>query len=162
MATINSGITVRLLSRTVFNVPGGINTSITFPIASHLDTSVFTEADLLVRFHGGTGGTSLPSAGQTATVNVLPDGYDFADPASVFTGSSIASAQITNSTSIPYYTVLAIPTPFGRLLSFNLVVVQTSTGGAITVALSLDINLKGGDPTGMPLMPNGFRGYRIM
>jgi hypothetical protein len=159
MSTVNGGIVIRLLPRTVFNVPASINTTITFPICAHVDAAAFQEADMIVRFHSGT---SLPGAGQSATVNALADGYDFADPATPFFTASVANGAITNASTIPLYTVVNIPQPFGRMLAFNLAVLQTAAGGAIAVALSLDLNLKAGDPAGMQMAPNGYRGYRTM
>jgi hypothetical protein len=80
MATINSGITMRILPLTQFGFTGiGASKNIAFPIGQHIEAGVFTEADMLVRLHTGT----QMSAGQSLSVTLSQDGYDFEDPANV-------------------------------------------------------------------------------
>jgi hypothetical protein len=179
MATVNSGLTIRVTPRALYNFTGlgaGPAQSVIL-IAQHIDVSVFQEVDILVRFHGGT---IIPTTA-TVTVGLLADGYDFSDPApattagvpSAFFGPNVASGQpgvvqATNATSFPAMFISsmnqgATTTPFSRLLAVQLVAVGGTAAGAMFQALlSVDLVCKGGDPSHLPMMPNGFCGYRLL
>jgi hypothetical protein len=163
MSTVNSGIVLRVLPRTVFTFTGlgASPAAATVPVAQHIDVTPFTEAELQIRFHAGSTGLS---AGQTVSVSVLPEGYTFDDPTAVFTGTPATfTTPAGGPAALPFYTLLPVPTGFGRLLSVSVVANGGNVAGAnYQFALSLDLLLKGGDPGAIAMMPNGFRGYRIM
>jgi hypothetical protein len=163
MATINSGITMRILPLTQYGFTGiGASKNISFPIGQHIEAGVFTEADLLVRLHSGT----TMSAGQTLSVSLAADGYDFEDPANVFITSPLVSfTQSGAPTSLPVYSVVtasASALPFGRYVAIVVSASQPAVAAAFNVNLSVDLTLKGGDPRAMPMSPNSFRGYRLL
>ncbi len=162
MSTVNSGVAIRVLPRTVFNMLGLSNGgTAAFLIARHIDITPFTEAEFLVRVHSGTSITGTgPGMFQ---VQPVIDAYDFADPATDFNlPVAGATTTINSGTAVPSVAVLNVGTTFGRLLGIQL----TGTGGAsmsaLSLALSLDLIVKGGDPAAISGMPNAFRGYRII
>jgi hypothetical protein len=166
MATVDGGITIRLLPRTVYSFGGSTgltaNGSASFLVARHFDLSVFTEADLLVRAHAGS---AIGVLGGTFVVQAMYEGYDFQDPAADFlqNPSPAGNVSMSNSTTFPFFAVVSIPSPFGRHLAVQVTATQAgSTNAALTVALSVDLALKGGDPTAMSLAPNTYRGYQIL
>ncbi|MGH7294534.1 MAG: hypothetical protein ACRELB_06370 [Polyangiaceae bacterium] len=179
MTTVNSGLTMRIVPRALYDFTGlQASGKSTITIAQHIDASVFQEADLMVRFHTGT---VIQGAAATLTVGLVTDGYDFSDPApttssggaSAFAGPNPAmgspgTVQATNATAFPSYLLSSwnqgqTTTPFGRLLLILLIAQQGGTSGqTLTALMSIDLVLKGGDPRAMPMMPNGYRGYRVM
>jgi hypothetical protein len=163
MATINSGITMRIIPQLFFQFGNVVASNhITVPLGVHIEAGPFTEVDVLVRLHNGT---SL-AANQTLTINLLTDGYDFEDPGNpFFSASALASLPLTNANTVPYYGVFsasASSTPFGRFLAITLQAQQPAAGGVFNVNISVDMTLKGGDPSAMPMAPNSYRGYRIL
>jgi hypothetical protein len=164
MGTVNTGITIRLVPRTLYVFGGATGLvaggTVTVPIARHIDASTFTEADLLVRAHSGTS-IAVGGGGGNFGIQPFDDGYDFEDPDVDFvTGVSVI--PINNATVIPFFTSFSIASPFGRLLGVQLVANQNAANGVLSIALSVDLVLKGGDPSALPMMPNAYRGYRIM
>jgi hypothetical protein len=160
MATINSGITLRLMPLTSFTLTNiKASSSIAFPIAQHIEAGVFTEADLIVRLHSGT----TMSAGQSVAFSIVPDGWDFEDPTGSFLGTALATFTQSGAPTLPAYSVTSTGTSaFGRFLSVSMPATQPSTAATLVVVASVDLVLKGGDPTNLPRSPNGFVGYRIM
>jgi hypothetical protein len=174
MSTINSGLSMRIVPRSNYSFTALTATTgaAAVQLAQHIDVSVFTEADLMVRYHTGT---TVPT-GATLLVGAVSDGYDFEDPANYFlppgtlTSASPGTIQITSSTTYPFYGVTSLglggstsaATPMGRLISIALFVTQGSTSGNIIALLSVDLILKGGDPRSLPAMPNGYMGYRLL
>jgi hypothetical protein len=163
MATINSGITMRIIPILPFGFGSVQNNShITIPLALHIEAGQFTEADLLVRLHAG----SSIAAGQTLAFNLFQDGYDFEDPASVFLATTaIATVTFTSTSSPPAFGVATAGSstePLGRYLAVNMVATQPAAAVAFNVYVSVDLVLKGGDPSAMPMSPNSYRGYRIL
>ena len=165
MSTINSGMVMRLLPRTVFDFTLHTNAggSIRFPIAQHIDVSVFQEAVFIIRLHSGT----VCNVANGFTFNVLYDGYDFDDPATVFSqinlpggASPIGNLQVGTPATVPFVQHIPVGTNFGRFLMLQLQVIGVA-GGTGTLITSVDLALKGGDPNDMAISPNTFRGYRL-
>jgi hypothetical protein len=63
-------------------------------------------------------------------------------------------------TTTPAYYLLTVARPSGRLLSMSITGTQSGTN-TIQVYLSVDITMKSGDPSALPLDYNTYRGYRI-
>jgi hypothetical protein len=164
MGTVNSGITIRLLPRTLYAFGGATGLvaggTVTVPIARHIDASTFTEGELMVRAHSGTS-IAVGGGGGNFGIEVFDDGYDFEDPAVDFV-AGLGLLPINNATPIPFFGLLPVASPFGRLVGVQLIVNQNAANAALSIALSVDLVLKGGDPSALPMMPNGYRGYRIM
>jgi hypothetical protein len=163
MATINSGITMRIIPQTLYdfsNLQG--SQSMNFPLGQHIEAGQFTEVDVLVRLHAAT----VMSEGQTLQVALFTDGYDFSDPASVFFSSGpIAEFSQAGVPTLPAYNIFsasATDTPFGRYIAIQIGATQASSATTLIAAVSVDITLKGGDPSAMPMSPNSYRGYRIL
>jgi hypothetical protein len=164
---------MRIIPRATYDCTGlQANTSSYITLAQHIDASVFQEADLLVRFHP----SCVLQSGASAFVALVPDGYDFDDPAAVgaasaagfitFPTSGPGVVHATSSTTMPamFMTTLGQSAgPFARLLAVTMVVQQGTVSGAqLSLFISADLILKGGDPSLLPMMPNGYRGYRII
>ena len=161
MATVNSGLHLRLLPLTKIDFSNTIlaNSAVqTITIAQHIEAHSFTIADLVVRTHAGT---SI-GAGASLKVNLVADGYDFEDPASQFLSSTNA-AQIVLGPSLSgaSYNIQSGSAQMGRHLAVQLVATQPAAAVALVVFISIDLTLKGGDPSGLMNGPNSFRGYRI-
>jgi hypothetical protein len=176
----DSSLRMRILPRTKYDFSNlQTTTSMSVVLAQHIDASVFQEVDLIVRLHGGT---NIANAASTIVVGVVPDGYDFSDPAPV-TGAGaygdfltpapvrvgVGAVAASSTTTIPSYQVAslnvgggAVPAPFGRLIAVTLYAAQGAASSALVAVLSVDVVLKSGDPTALPLMPNGYRGYRLL
>lgn len=74
----------------------------------------------------------------------------------------IAVQHWTSGTfAAPSYALLTVAKPSGRLLSLSIVGHQGSNTTACNVTLSIDITMKSGDPSALPLDYNTYRGYRI-
>ena len=114
-----------------------------------------TEVDLIARTHPGSGNTM--GTGNTITVGMVPDGYDFGDPSSQFYGTAFAGAVAL--AAAPSYGIQTVTSGFGRLVAVQL----TLTTGTVLpiIYLSVDITAKGGDPEKLLNGPNSFMGYRI-
>jgi hypothetical protein len=165
MATINSGITMRVMPINSFAFSGlGAGAGMQFLVAQHIEAGVFTELDLIVRLHTGTN----MAAGQTLKVVVAQDGYDDQDPASLFAGANLATVTQSGAATVPFFSVATAAggtgtTPWGRYLGVYVSATQSGTGGTTFIAnLSIDLVLKGGDPSSLPMSPNSFRGYRLL
>ncbi|MGH7294535.1 MAG: hypothetical protein ACRELB_06375 [Polyangiaceae bacterium] len=175
MSSADSSLRMRILPRTKYDLTNVPN--ITIMIAQHIDASTFQEADLLVRLHRG----SAIGSSSTITIGLLPDGYDFADPAPIASGGGYAdflgpvptragpgAVQFPSTTLIPAYAVASMsnsgtPAPFGRMLAVSMVAHNAGVGSHLLVAVvSIDLVLKGGDVRDQPLTPNGYCGYRIL
>jgi hypothetical protein len=141
----------------------------TFPLAMHIDVSVFTEVDLIVRARSGS------IASGNFLVALIPDGYTFDDPATNYFPATppaygdAGTAYFDMSATFPSYQVSSVgqnlgssSAPTGRLIAVGLVATQGESGGALMLEFSADLVLKGGNPRALPMMPNGYRGYRIM
>jgi hypothetical protein len=163
MATINSGITMRILPLTSYNFANIQNSkNIQFNVGQHIEAGVFTEADLIVRLHTGT----VMSAGQIFSISLGTDGYTMEDPTSnFFTAITGVAFTQTGAPTLPAYSVTsasATTTPFGRYLVVALSATQPAAATTFTVNVSVDLVLKGGDPSALPMGPNSFRGYRVL
>jgi hypothetical protein len=164
MAAVASGMTMRLLPKTNYdflNLATGTNQTIV--LCQHIDVSVFQEVSFLVRQHAG----SIATAGSTIDINVLADGWTLEDPGIVLTSTTDASATVlgqvhlTSTFNAPAYSLLTVAKPAGRLLSVNIAAHQTTTNTVCNVTLSIDVTMKSGDPSALPLDYNTYRGYRI-
>jgi hypothetical protein len=167
MATINSGMVLRCFPRVNLNFSNlAANGTQGLVLATHIDTTTFTECDLIVRYHSGT--TISGSTGAQLLISVLPEGYDFDDPASSFNSNTSPvfgasyTVSVTTATSYPYYGVAQATSPFGRFVMVGAWAQMGSTTGTLNAFVSADLVLKGGDPSGLPTAPNSFRGYLIM
>jgi hypothetical protein len=164
MATANTGITKRIAALATYPFDSLTDSAVSsIIVGQHIGATTFTESDILVRFHTGTTITS-----GKFRVAVVPDGYDFSDPAAAFVAPPIGgftppagAVEVSSDTTFPFYAVVAGPAS-GRLVAVVLIATQGSGGDALTAVLSVDLSLKGGAPGYAPWMPNGYRGYRIM
>ena len=155
----NSGIHLRILPVTRIDFTKLQNSQVlTLLIAQHIETHTMTEADIAVRSHTGTdfGG------GGTVTADLLQEGFAFDDPANSFVGSSVLSAAITLGAANTYALKGNGSISLGRHLCVQLKATQSAGGGNLIAVLSIDVYLKGGDPTALLSGPNSFRGYRIL
>lgn len=161
MTTIASGMTMRLIPRTVYNF-GNVQTttSIAFNVCSHIDTSVFQEASFLIRAHAGS-----IAAGASIKFDIFADGWTLEDPGINLFNTNDQIGVLGNVTfagvvTFPSYQLVNVQRPSGRLLAVQ--ITGTQTGGvACNGAFSIDLTLKGGDPSNLPLDYNTYRGYRI-
>jgi hypothetical protein len=163
MAAVASGMTMRALSKTPYDCSNlAASTTQTIILCQHIDVSVFQEVTFLIRAHAGSIGASA-----TLTVNILADGWTLEDPGLSLTntadagGTALGSYVLNNSTTYPAYGLLTVAKPSGRLLSLNLVASQFSSVRTIQATLSIDVTMKSGDPSALPLDYNTYRGYRI-
>jgi hypothetical protein len=154
-ATTTTGTVVRILPKTFYDfLRLKASTTMTLRLASKIDVSVFTEAEWILRLHAATfSGTS-----QIQFTSIF-DGYDFADPALVFTQNG-TTATFAAANVPPAYTVLPIGTNFGRLLTLDMTATAPASG-AFNVTISVDLVLKGGDPRDMVDVANFYRGYGV-
>jgi hypothetical protein len=165
-----SGMIVRIipLIKYDFGDLGAGGTSF-FPLAVHVDVSVFAEVDLMVRVRSGTSATG------NVLVAITPDGYTFDDPATNYfpqtppTYASPGTAYFDSTATFPQYVVSSVgqnlgsaSAPMARLMAVGLLATQGEGEDDLTVELSVDLALKGGNPKALPMMPNGYRGYRVM
>jgi hypothetical protein len=166
MATTSSGLIRRIatIATYPFTNLAALETS-AIVLGQHIDTTTFTEADVMVRFHNGT----MVPAGGSLTVGLVLDGYDSQDPTAFFIPSFSISdlpagtVQVTSSTTFPFYSTVSLPSPLGRFLAVVLVGAQGTSGGdTLTAVLSVDLALKGGDPANTPWLPNALCGYDLM
>jgi hypothetical protein len=151
-----SGITKRIAPIATYTF-GNLAASTTGQVivGQHIDATTFTEADLLVRFHTGT-----TIATGTFTVGLVADGWTFNDPASAFLASLSRTIQVSSTSTFPFYGIVPVPPAWGRSLAVTLLATQGATMGNLTAVMSADFALKGGDADGLPVGPNGNRGYR--
>jgi hypothetical protein len=157
-----SGLTKRIVPITTYTF-GNLAASDTslVVVGQHVDATTFTEADLLVRFHKGTTiGTG------TFTVGLIADGWTLNDPSAAFLPPPFSilapppgTVQVGSTTSFPFYSAVT-PVSWGRFVAVVLVAAQGAAVGALTAVMSVDLALKGGDVAGLPMGPNGYRGYR--
>jgi hypothetical protein len=175
MQATGSSLTMRVLPRTLYDFSNlGLGTAMTIVVAQHIDASVFQEADLHVRLHPGT---VIANSSSWFTIGLVPDGYDFDDPAPLAAGAyadflgatptrTVPGAfQVLGTTTFPFFTVVSLnqSSAFGRLLAVTLYASQQGTGGtALKAVLSLDLVLKSREPRDLPAMPNAYCGYRII
>jgi len=162
MTTIASGMTMRLLPKTNYNFDK-LQTSqtTTFAICQHIDVSVFQEVSFAIRFYGGTLGT-----GASIAFAVVADGYTLDDPTAFFatadaTGTAFGSFSFSSTTPAPAFTVLTVTKPCGHLLNVTLTATQGSSLTSVNGTFGIDVTMKGGDPSSLPLDYSTYRGYRI-
>jgi hypothetical protein len=159
-AISGTGMTMRVFTRTPVNFDSLRNdTNQVLWICQHIDVSPFEEVDLVVRAHTATIGS-----GASIAVEAFPDGWTPEDPALTFVDGSRSYAIVTlsSSSSIPLYKTQALLSGFGRLVS--IAVTGTMPAGMTPVdchaVLSIDLVMKGGDPSGIVPAFNTYRGYR--
>jgi hypothetical protein len=158
-AISGTGMTMRLVPRTPFNFDSlRVTTNQVIWVVQHVDVSPFEEVDLVVRAHTASLGT-----GATIKVEAFPDGWTPEDPALNFVDGSRSYALVTldSSSSIPLYKTQALLSGFGKLLS--IAVTGTMPSGSPVdchAVLSIDLVMKGGDPSGIVPAFNTYRGYR--
>ena len=143
-----NGITKRLLPRTqyAFGNVGG-NQGETVQLATHLEVYGFSAAAFILRLHPGTN----VGVGAQLQFLVMADGHDFQDPSTPFL-TQLASATVDSTVVYPFFTVLEV-TGFGRYLEVQLVGTQPAAPVGLLAQVSLDVVLRGGDPT--PYIPAG-------
>jgi hypothetical protein len=147
---------LRVLPKTLYDfLRLKASTPITLHLVSKIDVSVFTEAEWIIRLHAGT----IPNPAQLQFNSVF-DGYDFADPALVFTTIG-ASTIISSTNAAPYYTTLNVGSNFGRLLGLDMIATAPAAG-AFNATISVDLALKGGDPRDLVDVANFYRGYGVL
>ncbi len=164
MPTVYSGIVLRLLPKTAFDfskITAGNSQTLT--LAQHIDVAPFTEATFILRAHA----VSI-AGGATIDFNVLIDGFDFDDPGVTgflqpnnAGGGAIAQLNMTNATTAPFFANLSVPSNYGRFLALQLSGVVPGGGVGGTCTISVDLSLKGGDPTARAFVPNSFLGYAM-
>lgn len=150
---------MRLLCKTFYDF-GSLATAAnrTIALCQHIDVSVFQEISFLVRAHAGAIASS-----NTITVNVLADGWTLEEPGLTLTNTQDASAtvldnvQYTSSFTAPVYSLIAVAKPAGRLLALNVIGHQNSSGTNCNITLSIDVTMKSGVPSALPLDYNTYR-----
>ena len=165
MSTVNGGVVLRLLPKTPFDfskITAGAGNQQVLTLAQHIDVVPFTEATFIVRAH------TLSLAGTSQIIfSVVIDGYEFGDPGVGFLqpnnagGGPLGQVVMTNATASPFFQNLSVPTNFGRFVAIQLTgtVPVGQVGG--TCSISVDLSLKGGDPSAIAFAPNSFMGYCI-
>ena len=164
MSTVNSGLVLRLLPKTSYDfskIIAGAGNNQVLTLAQHIDVAFFAEATFIIRAH------AVSIAGAASIVfGVVFDGYEFGDPGvtgflqpNVPAGGPIAQLTMNSSTTGPFFNNLAVPVNFARFLAIQLTgnVPVGAVGGTCTI--SVDLSLKGGDPSGRIAAPNTFLGY---
>ena len=152
----HDGTIVRILPKTFYDFAKlKLSTTMTLRLASKLDVSVFTEAEWILRLHAAT----FTGVSQIQFTNVF-DGYDFGDPALVFTQNG-ATAVFAAGNTPPAYTTLSAGANFGRLLTLDMTATAPAGAGAFNVTISVDLALKGGDPRDIVDVANFYRGYGV-
>ena len=155
MASINSGVIIRVLPRTSFdfgNIQGG---TFSFPLVQKISSSSFTEATWMIRLHAVNVG-----AGAVMIFTSVLEGYDFGDPGTIFFSSG-STLSIPPATTAPFYNVLAAPVGTGRLLRLDLAATQPGAAVACNAIISVDLALKGGDGSAYVMAANEFGGYGV-
>jgi hypothetical protein len=156
MASINSGLILRVLPRTAFDFTNIQNGNFSFPLVQKIASGSFTEATWMIRLH------ALNIAGAGASINFVSvlEGYDFGDPGTIFFQSG-PQLVINNTNSAPFYNVLAAQPGTGRLMRLDLNVIQAAAAVTCTATISVDLALKGGDGSAYVMAANEFGGYGV-
>ena len=155
MASINSGVIIRVLPRTSFDFGNIQNGTFSFPLVQKIASGSFTEATWMIRLHAVTVG-----AAAAMTFTSVLEGYDFGDPGMIFfnTGPIL---NIAPGATAPFYNVLAAQVGTGRLLRLDLGATQPAAAVALSATISVDLALKGGDGSAYVMAANEFGGYGV-
>jgi hypothetical protein len=164
MTAVASGMTMRLIPKTTYTFSNlAASSNMSFLLCQHIDCSVFQEASFLVRVHSGTIGTTA-----TIKIDVVADGWTLEDPGIALTslndasGTALGNFTLANGGALTAaYGLINVAKPSGRLLSVQITGTQVAAVQTITAAISIDLTLKAGDPSNLPLDYNTYRGYRI-
>lgn len=131
------------------------------------DVSPFQEVDLVVRVHAA----SIASTG-SIIVRAEADGFTLEDPAQSFladrpatppsgaTPAKFGGVTIDSGSPAGTYLVTALTGGLGRYIAVAVVASMPSGRGSLSATISVELALKGGDPSGMTPSFNSYRGYR--
>lgn len=157
-AISGTGMTMRIIPQTTYtfdNLAAGTDQVII--IAQHIDVGPFEEVDFMVRCYTGGFG----SAGCKIEVLAIPDGWTPESPTTRFLDNAAATTVLLDSSiSLPFYSSTALSSGFGRLLTIGIMATQATPPVACNAVLSIDLAMKGGDPSGIMPSFNTYRGYR--
>jgi hypothetical protein len=155
MASINSGLIIRVLPRTAFDFANIQAGTFSLPLVQKIAAGSFTEATWMIRLHAvNVGAMAL------LTFTSILEGYDFGDPGMIFFQSG-PTLNVNPGATAPFYNVLAAPTGTGRLLRLDLTATQPNPAVPLNATISVDLSLKGGDGSAYAMAPNEFGGYGV-
>jgi hypothetical protein len=168
-AIISTSTTLRVIPRLDYEFSTLHDDGFTYiPLGVHIDISPFQEVDLVVRVH-----TVNIASGAKITVFASADGFTMEDPTTSFFAMAPATPPggsappnygavlLDSTTTAGAYLVTTLAGPLGRLIAVFLNPHQKSDSRvAITASISVDLVMKGGDPSGIAMAYNTYRGYR--